>query len=148
VSAQPAESPVEILLVEDSPGDVDLTVEALSESGARCRVSVAADGVEAMQFLRREGRFAGAPVPALILLDMNLPKKSGREVLAEVKSDPKLRHIPVVILTTSRAERDVLDAYALHANCYITKPVDLDRFLAVVRSIQDFWLSTVALPGR
>ena len=140
--------PIEILLVEDNPGDVRLTQEALREGKVRNHLHVAADGVEAMAFLRREGQHAHAPQPDLILLDLNLPKKSGREVLAEIKEDPELRRIPVVILTVSKAEEDVLKSYNLHANCYITKPVNLDQFLAVVKSIEDFWLTVVMLPPR
>jgi CheY-like chemotaxis protein len=136
------------LLVEDNPGDVRLTQEALREGKVRNHLHVAADGVEAMAYLRREGPHAQARQPDLILLDLNLPKKSGREVLAEIKEDPKLRRIPVVILTVSKAEEDVLKSYNLHANCYITKPVDLDQFLGVVKSIEDFWLTVVMLPPR
>lgn len=139
---------VEILLVEDNPGDVRLTQEALKEAKASNRMNVVADGEEALQYLRREGRFADAVRPDLIFLDLNLPKKDGREVLAEIKSDPQLRSIPVVVLTTSNAELDILHAYDLHANCYITKPVDLDQFLHVVREIESFWLTLVALPAR
>ncbi len=138
--------PVEILLVEDNPGDVRLTIEALHESKVRNTLSVASDGVEALAFLRREGRHRDAPRPDLILLDLNLPKMDGREVLAEIKADGELRTIPVVILTTSRAEQDILKSYNLHANCYITKPVDLDQFITVVKSIEDFWLTIVTLP--
>ena len=140
--------PVEILLVEDSPGDVRLTMEALKEAKVLNNLSVAADGIEAMAFLRREGAFAQAPRPDVILLDLNLPKKDGREVLAEIKADPNLRRIPVVVLTTSRAEEDVFRAYDLHANCYITKPVDFKQFLDVVQSIEDFWLTVVKLPAN
>jgi len=139
--------PVEILLVEDNPGDVRLTIEALRESKLQNQLNVARDGVEALAFLRREGAFSDAVRPDLIVLDLNLPKKDGREVLAEIKADPALRTIPVVILTTSRAERDVLQSYELQANCYITKPVDLEQFMTVVRSIEDFWLTIVRLPG-
>jgi CheY-like chemotaxis protein len=138
--------PIEILLVEDNPGDVRLTMEALREAKVHNRVNVAPDGVEAMAYLRREDRYADAPRPDLILLDLNLPKKDGREVLAEIKADDRLKHIPVVILTTSRAEQDILKSYDLHANCYVTKPVDLDQFINVVRSIEDFWLTVVAFP--
>ena len=127
--------PIELLLVEDNPGDVRLTKEALREGKVRNHLNVAADGVEAMAYLRREGPHAQARQPDLILLDLNLPKKSGREVLAEIKADPKLRRIPVVILTVSKAEEDILKSYNLHANCYITKPVDLEQFLGVVKSI-------------
>jgi chemotaxis family two-component system response regulator Rcp1 len=138
--------PIEILLVEDNPGDVRLTIEALKEGKVRNRLSVARDGVEALAFLRREGPHANAARPDLILLDLNLPKKDGREVLADIKEDTRLRRIPVVVLTTSKAEEDILRTYDLHANCYITKPVDLEQFISVVRSIDDFWLSVVRLP--
>jgi len=138
--------PIEILLVEDSPDDIVLTTEALKDGKVRNRVSVVEDGEEAMAFLRREGRHATAPRPDLILLDLNLPRKSGREVLAEVKQDPKLKRIPVVIMTTSSNEEDILQAYNCHANCYVTKPVDLDQFLGVIRSIESFWLTVVKLP--
>ena len=139
--------PIEILLVEDSPADVDLTREALDDAKVRNHLSVVADGVEALAFLRREGRYADAPRPDLILLDLNLPKKDGREVLAEIKADPALRRIPVVVLTTSEAEQDILRSYDLHANCYITKPVDLEAFLGIVRAVEHFWLHIVSLPG-
>src|SRR4051794_28214029 len=132
--------PIEILLVEDSPADVDLTREALEDAKVHNNLNVVNDGVEALAFLRREGVHAAAPRPDLILLDLNLPKKDGREVLAEIKADPILRRIPVVILTTSQAEQDILKSYDLHANCYISKPVDLDAFVDVVRSIEGFWL--------
>jgi two-component system, chemotaxis family, response regulator Rcp1 len=138
--------PIEILLVEDSPADVDLTREALEDAKVRNNLHVASDGVEALAFLRREGPYANAPRPDLILLDLNLPKKDGREVLAEIKADPIQRRIPVVVLTTSEAEQDILRSYDLHANCYITKPVDLEQFVTVVRSIEDFWLAIVKLP--
>ena len=138
--------PVEILLVEDSPGDVRLTIEALKKAKIANRLSVVSDGVEAMAFLRKEGRYSGEPRPDAILLDLNLPKKDGREVLAEIKADGDLKRIPVVILTTSQAEEDVLRSYDLHANCYITKPVDFQQFMSVVRSIEDFWLAVVKLP--
>jgi len=138
--------PIEILLVEDNPGDVRLTIEALREGKVRNNLSVVSDGMEAMAFLHREGKYDGAPQPDLILLDLNLPKKDGREVLEEIKADDQLKHIPVVILTTSRAEHDVLRSYNLHANCYVTKPVDLDQFISVVKSIEDFWLTVVTLP--
>ncbi|OJH37435.1 response regulator [Cystobacter ferrugineus] len=139
--------PIEILLVEDNPGDVRLTIEALKEGKVSNRLSVARDGVEALAFLRREGPHANAPRPDLILLDLNLPRRDGREVLADIKADARLRRIPVVVLTTSKAEEDILRTYDLHANCYINKPVDLDQFISVVRSIDDFWLSVVRLPG-
>lgn len=138
--------PVEILLVEDSPSDVDLTREALEEAKVRNHLHVVGDGARALAFLRREDDFGHAPTPDLILLDLNLPKKDGREVLAEIKADPALRRIPVVVLTTSQAEEDILRSYDLHANCYVTKPVDLDQFIKVVRSIEDFWLEIVKLP--
>ncbi len=140
--------PAEVLLVEDNPGDVRLTEEALREGKVRNRLSVVADGVQALEFLRRERGYAQAPRPDLILLDLNLPKKDGREVLAEVKQDERLRKIPVVVLTTSKAEEDVLKSYRLHANCYITKPVDFGQFIRVVRSIEDFWLCIVKLPAE
>ena len=142
-----AHSPIQILLVEDNPGDVRLTREVLKDGRINNTLNVVEDGVEAMAFLRREGAYAGAGQQDLVLLDLNVPKKDGREVLAEMKADPALRRIPVIILTTSSAERDILDAYDLNANCYITKPVDLDQFVTVVRSIEDFWLSIVKLPG-
>jgi chemotaxis family two-component system response regulator Rcp1 len=137
--------PIEILLVEDNPGDVRLTREALKEARVRNNVSVAADGVEALRFLRREGAHAKAPRPDLIFLDLNLPKRTGREVLADIKADTALQHIPVVILTTSQAEKDVLESYRLRANAYVTKPVDLEQFLKVVQSIEQFWLEIVKL---
>ena len=145
-STQTPVRPAEVLLVEDNPGDVRLTLEALKEGNVLNRVSVVPDGVEAMAFLRRQGPYADAPRPNLILLDLNLPKKDGREVLAEIKADPDLKRIPIVILTTSQAEEDIARTYDLHANCYVTKPVDLDKFLEVVRSIEDFWLAFVQLP--
>ena len=140
--------PIEILLVEDNPGDVRLTIEGLNEGKVRNNLHVVRDGVEAVAFLRRQGAFNNVPRPDLILLDLNLPRMDGREVLAEVKADPALKTIPVVVLTTSRAEQDVLQSYELQANCYITKPVDLEHFITVVRSIEEFWLSTVRLPNR
>jgi chemotaxis family two-component system response regulator Rcp1 len=140
--------PIEILMVEDNPGDVRLTVEALKEGKVRNNFHAVEDGVKALAYLRQEGDYAGAPRPDLILLDLNLPKKSGREVLAEIKEDLDLRRIPVVILTVSQAEQDIMKSYNLHANCYITKPVDLDRFLEVVKSIENFWLTVVMLPPR
>jgi CheY-like chemotaxis protein len=135
-------------MVEDNPGDVRLTVEALKEGKVRNNLHIAEDGVEALAFLRRQGRYAEAPRPDLVLLDLNLPKKNGREVLEEIKEDPDLRRIPVVILTVSQAEQDIVKSYNLHANCYITKPVDLDQFLDVVKSIENFWLTVVMLPPR
>lgn len=137
---------IEILLVEDSPGDVRLTQEVLKEAKVRNKLHIVNDGVEALTFLRREGKYANSPRPDLILLDLNLPKKDGREVLGEIKSDENLRRIPVVILTISKSEEDVLKSYDLHANCYITKPVDLNQFLKVVKSIEEFWLTIVKLP--
>ncbi len=139
---------IEILLVEDSPGDVRLTIEALKEGKVKNRLSVARDGVEALDFLYKKGAFAEAPTPDIILLDLNLPRKGGREVLAEIKSHPHLRRIPVVVLTTSSAEEDILRSYDLHVNCYITKPVDMDQFIKVVRSIDSFWFSIVQLPSQ
>ena len=138
--------PVQILLVEDNPGDVRLAIEALRYMTVLNQLHVVQDGVEAMSFLRREGRFAGIPRPDLVLLDLNLPRKDGREVLAEIKQDVDLKRIPVVILTSSAAEQDVLQAYNLYANCYITKPLELEQFLRVIRSIEDFWLAVVKLP--
>lgn len=138
--------PVEILLVEDNPGDADLAREALEDSKIYNRLHVVDDGEKAMAFIRREGPYAGVPRPELILLDLNLPRKDGRQVLAEIKSDDNFKRIPVVILTTSQAEEDILKSYDLHANCYITKPIDLQQFLHVVRSIEQFWLSIVVLP--
>ena len=138
--------PLRLLLVEDNPGDVRLTREALKEGKIRNNLHVARDGVEALAFLRREGEHADAPRPDVVLLDLNLPRKDGREVLTEVKNDPALRQIPVVILTSSQAEEDICRAYDLHANCYITKPVDLDQFIRVVKSIEDFWFTVVKLP--
>jgi chemotaxis family two-component system response regulator Rcp1 len=139
--------PVEFLLAEDNPGDVRLTKEALRESKISNNLNVVPDGVEAMAFLRREGKYADAPRPDVILLDLNLPKKDGREVLAEVKADPVLRLIPVVIITSSEAEQDVLKTYELYANCYVTKPVDLEQFIKVIQSIETFWLTIVTLPS-
>ena len=140
--------PIEILMVEDNPGDIRLCVEALKEGKVRNRMHTVGDGEEALAFLRRQGPYAQAPRPDLILLDLNLPKKTGQEVLAEIKEDPELRRIPVVILTVSEAEADILKTYNLHANCYITKPVDLERFIEVVKSIEDFWLTVVMLPPK
>ena len=139
-------NPIEILLVEDNPGDVRLTIEALRDAKVRNNLHVAKDGIEAMAFLRREEGYENTPRPDVILLDLNMPKKDGREVLAEIKADKRLHRIPVVILTTSEAERDIVKAYDLHANCYITKPVDLDQFITVVNSIESFWFEIVKLP--
>jgi chemotaxis family two-component system response regulator Rcp1 len=141
-------SPAEILLVEDNPGDVRLTMVALEEAKVLNTLHVAKDGVEAMAFLRREAENANAPRPDLILLDLNLPRKDGREVLAEIKADDDLKSIPVVVLTTSEAEEDILKSYNLHANCYIVKPVDLDQFIEVVKTLQGFWLMVVKLPPK
>ena len=137
---------VEILLVEDNPGDIRLTREALRDSKMHNRLSVVEDGVEAMRFLRREEEYSDAPRPDIVLLDLNLPRKDGREVLADMKTDPLLRRIPVVVLTTSDDERDIIKSYDLHANCYITKPVDLQRFIEIVKTIEGFWFSIVKLP--
>jgi chemotaxis family two-component system response regulator Rcp1 len=138
--------PIEILMVEDSAGDAELMLDFLEQSKVKNRIHWVKDGEAAMAFLHREGEYADKPVPDLILLDLNLPKKDGREVLSETKGDPKLAHIPVVILTSSKSEIDIARSYRLKANCYITKPVDLDQFVKVVRSIDDFWLSVVRLP--
>jgi chemotaxis family two-component system response regulator Rcp1 len=138
--------PIDILLVEDNAGDSRLAVEALKESKLRNNLHIVVDGMEAMDFLYKRGKYPQVPRPDLILLDLNLPKKDGREVLAEIKSDPDLKRIPVVILTISKAEEDVLKTYNLHANCFITKPLDLNQFVTVVKSIEDFWLTIVKLP--
>jgi chemotaxis family two-component system response regulator Rcp1 len=140
--------PIEILLIEDNPGDVRLTEEVLMEGKVRNHLQVVVDGVQAMAFLRRENHYAEAPRPDLILLDLNLPKKDGREVLQEIKADDQLKRIPVVVLTTSEADEDILRSYDLSANCYITKPVDLNQFIRVIRSIETFWLTIVSLPKR
>ena len=147
MAARRAGAPVEILLVEDNPADVRLTQEALKEGKVYNNLHWAKDGVEALDFLHRKGKFAGVPRPDIILLDLNLPKKDGREVLQDIKNDDKLKRIPVVILTTSKAEEDVLKSYNLHANCYVTKPVDLEQFIVVVKSIDMFWLTVVTLPN-
>jgi two-component system response regulator len=139
--------PIEILLVEDNPGDSRLAKEALKESKLKNNLYVAEDGVEAMNFLYKKGKYSKMPRPDLVILDLNLPKKDGREVLAEIKNDDNLKRIPVVILTISKAEEDILKTYNLHANCYVTKPLDLDQFMKVVRSIEDFWLTIVKLPN-
>ena len=138
--------PFQILLVEDNPGDVDLTREALHESKVHTQMSVVHDGDEALAFLRHQGAHAAAPRPDLILLDLNLPKKDGRAVLGEIKEDPALASIPVVVLTSSEAERDIAHVYALHANCFVTKPIGLEQFLEIVRTIEQFWLTVVKLP--
>jgi chemotaxis family two-component system response regulator Rcp1 len=139
---------VQILLVEDNPGDVGLVREAFLEGRLLHKLHVARDGVEALEFLRRAGKFADMPEPDLILLDLNLPKKDGREVLDDIKNDPQLREIPVIVLTTSDDEADVHRVYRLHANCYLTKPVDMDEFIRKVRGIEDFWLTLVRLPNN
>ena len=140
--------PIEILLVEDNPGDARLAVEALKDSKVRNNLYHVSDGVEAMDFLRRRGEYAGGIVPDLVLLDLNLPRKDGREVLEEIKEDPELKLIPVVVLTTSEAERDLVRTYDLHANAYVVKPIDLDQFGAVVQGIKDFWFAIVKLPPK
>ena len=139
--------PIEILLIEDNPGDARLAREALRDAKVRNNLSWVPDGVEGLAYLRQEGKYSQASRPDLILLDLNLPRKDGRELLSEIKTDEKLRRIPVVILTTSQAEEDVLRAYHLNANCYITKPVDLEQFMKVVQTIEDFWLTIVKLPA-
>ncbi|AXB43708.1 response regulator [Amycolatopsis albispora] len=139
-------APIDILLVEDDPGDVLMTQEAFEHHKIRNSLHVVSDGVEALEFLRRDGAYPDAPRPGLILLDLNLPKKDGREVLAEIKAEPELRSIPVVVLTTSEAEEDILRSYDLHANAYVTKPVDFERFVEVVRQIDDFFVTVVKLP--
>jgi two-component system, chemotaxis family, response regulator Rcp1 len=138
--------PIEILLVEDNPGDVRLPREAMKEGKVYSNLHTVKDGVEAMEFLRRQGKYSSVPRPDIILLDLNLPKKDGREVLQEIKTDDSLKRIPVVVLTTSKAEEDVLRTYNLHANCYVTKPVDLEKFMVVVKTIDVFWLTVVTLP--
>ena len=138
--------PIDILLVEDAPSDVRLTREALKDAKILNTLHVVRDGVAALDFLRKQGQYAGSPRPELILLDLNLPKKDGREVLAEIKQDEKLKRIPVVVLTTSRAEEDIVRAYNLHANAFVTKPVDLAQFLNVIRTLEEFWLAVVTLP--
>jgi two-component system, chemotaxis family, response regulator Rcp1 len=140
-----AASRLTILLVEDNPGDVRLAEEALKDAGVQARMHVVGDGEEAIAFLRHEGRYRTSPHPDIILLDLNLPRKDGREVLAEVKADVRLRHIPVVVLTTSQSDKDILDSYNLHANCYVVKPVGLDQFTQVIQAIQGFWLEVVRL---
>lgn len=144
---RPLERPADFLLVEDNPGDVRLTQEALKSHKVRNNLHVVPDGEEAMAFLHRQGKYQDAPRPDIILLDLNLPKKDGREVLAEIKSDPELKTIPVVVITSSEAEQDVIKSYNLNANCYVTKPVNLDQFIKVVQSVNDFWLTIVKLPG-
>ncbi len=140
--------PIDILVVEDNPGDARLIREVLNGNKIYCRMHIAKDGVEAMNFLYKKENFIGSPRPDLIFLDLNLPKKDGREVLAEIKNDDGLKQIPVVIMTTSQAEEDIFKSYSLHANCYVTKPLDLDQFVKVVKSLEEFWFSIVKLPGR
>ena len=144
----PSAKVIDVLLVEDDPGDVLMTREAFADNRVANRLAVVSDGVSAMEYLRKEGEYADAPTPDLVLLDLNLPRMDGREVLQALKEDDELRRIPVVILTTSESEEDVLRSYALHANAYVTKPVDFDRFIDVVRQIDDFFVSVVRLPGR
>jgi len=146
MSETPNAEPIEILLVEDNPGDARLAEEALKENKVHNELHHVKDGVEAMQFLRRQAEYSQVPLPGLILLDLNLPRKDGREVLAEIKEDPELKLIPVVVLTTSDAERDLLKTYDLHANAYVVKPVDLDRFIDIVQAIESFWFTVVKLP--
>jgi CheY-like chemotaxis protein len=141
-------NPIEILLVEDNLGDIRLTIEAFKEGRLLNNISVVRDGVEALLYLRRQGNYGDAKRPDLILLDLNLPKKDGRAVLAEIKADDELKHIPVIILTTSDAEQDILRSYQLHANCYITKPVDMDQFMKVIKYVEGYWFSIVRLPPR
>lgn len=148
IPSTPGAKAIDILLVEDNVGDVVLTQEALEQSKVANRLYVVEDGVDAMEFLHRRGKYAQAPRPDLIMLDLNLPRKDGRDVLAEIKADETLRRIPVVILTTSDAEEDIHRAYHLHANCYITKPVIFEKFMKVVQSIEDFWFTIVRLPGK
>ena len=139
--------PIDVLLVEDDDGDVLLIQEAFEHNKVYNKLTVVSDGVEALEFLRKQGKYKGTPRPDIILLDLNLPKKDGREVLQEIKADSRLMRIPVVVLTTSKAEEDVLKTYTLHANCYVTKPVDLEQFIKVVQSIDNFWLTVVTLPN-
>ncbi len=139
--------PLEILHVEDSPDDVELTLEGLKEGGIPHNLTAVSDGVEALEFLSKQGQYVDAPDPDIILLDLNLPRMDGREVLQEIKNDERLKHIPVVVLTTSQAEQDILKSYRLHANCYITKPVDLDKFFSVINTLENFWLNVVKLPN-
>ncbi len=145
---QPPSQPIEILLVEDDPGDVLMTQEAFSDYKIANRLTVVSNGEDAIAYMRKQGRFAGVATPDLVLLDLNLPRRDGREVLLDIKGDPELRRIPVVILTTSEAEDDVIAAYDLHANAYVRKPVDFDQFVAAVRAIDDFFITVVRLPSR
>jgi CheY-like chemotaxis protein len=140
--------PIEILLVEDSPSDATLTIEALEAGKVANKLKLVEDGVEAMAYLKREGKYAKAVRPDLIMLDLNLPRKDGREVLAEIKNSPELRTIPIIVLTTSRSDKDILQSYQLNANCYITKPVDFQQFIDVVKTIEKFWLTVVTLPPK
>lgn len=140
--------PIDILLAEDNPGDVRLTQEAFKEAKFLNNLYVTSDGLETMDFLRKQGKYEKMPLPDLILLDLNMPRMDGREVLSQVKSDPKLKHIPIIILTTSDSESDIINSYELHANCYITKPVDLDKFLVVIKQIENFWITVVKLPPK
>ena len=142
------ETPVEILLIEDSPSDAALTMEALQSSRILNKITRVVDGIEAMEYLKQQGKFANAPRPDLIMLDLNLPKKDGREILRELKSDPSLKLLPIIVLTTSKADKDIAQSYQLNANCYITKPVDFPHFIEVVESIEQFWLTVVTLPRR
>ena len=148
MASEQAAKPVEVLLVEDDPGDVLLTEETLLGSKIRTNLHVVGDGVEALAFLRKEGAYAAVPRPDLILLDLNMPRKDGREVLADIKEDTDLKTIPVAVLTTSSQDEDILKSYQLHANCYITKPVGLDQFATVVQSLEDFWFAIVRLPPK
>ena len=148
MNSQIAERPMEILLVDDNPGDVRLTAEALKDGEVENRLHTAKDGMEAIAFLRRKGRYTDAPRPDLILLDLNMPRMNGRQVLAEIKEDSALKHIPVVILTGSREMDDIVKTYDLHANCYVTKPIDFEQFIMMVKSITDFWLTIVKLPSE
>lgn len=148
MNANPEVTPIEVLLVEDDPGDVLMTREALADHKVNNRLNVVSDGEEAIAYLRRQGRFSDAVRPDLVLLDLNLPRRDGREVLAEIKNDEDLHQIPVVVLTTSSADEDILRSYQLHANAYVTKPVDFDRFISIVRRIDDFFVSVVKLPPR
>jgi CheY-like chemotaxis protein len=145
---QSVTNPIEVLLVEDNPGDAQLTRIALSDGKMCVNLSLTEDGVDALAFLRKQGQYADAPRPDLILLDLNLPRKDGREVLAEIKADPSLKRIPVVVLTTSQSDTDILQAYELAANCFITKPVDFDQFVKIVQTIEDFWFTVVKLPSE
>ncbi|MBA3924020.1 MAG: response regulator [Nostocaceae cyanobacterium] len=148
VNARAISRQIEVLLVEDNPGDARLTRIALEEGNMHIHLNVVEDGVEAMAFLRKQGKYAEVAHPDLVLLDLNLPKKSGTEVLAQIKADETLKRIPVVILTTSQADKDILEAYNLYANCYITKPVDFDQFVSIIQSIEDFWFTIVKLPSE